>query len=43
MHASLTSYRKAKNINKSILWYQMKMLKEGKAIMVYDEVKVKME
>lgn len=35
--------RKAKDINKSTLWYQKKMLKEGKAIKVYDKVRVKIE
>ena len=33
----------AKKINKSTLWYQKKMLKEGKVIKVYDKVRVKME
>ncbi|MEM3845762.1 MAG: CRISPR-associated endonuclease Cas1 [Candidatus Parvarchaeota archaeon] len=33
--------RKAKKINKSTLWYQKKMLNEGKAIKVYDKVRVK--
>ena len=33
--------RKAKKINKSTLWYQKKMLKEGKAIKVYDKVRAK--
>ncbi|MEM0143192.1 MAG: CRISPR-associated endonuclease Cas1 [Candidatus Parvarchaeum sp.] len=32
---------KAKNINKSTLWYQKKMLKDGKTIKVYDKVRVK--
>lgn len=34
---------KARSINKSTLWYQKKMLKEGKVIKVYDKVKVKVE
>ena len=35
--------RKPKKINKSTLWYQKKMLKEGEAITVYDKVRVKIE
>ncbi|MEM0135704.1 MAG: hypothetical protein QXU18_10865 [Thermoplasmatales archaeon] len=31
--------RKAKYINKSTLWYQKKMLNEGKAIKFYDKVR----
>ncbi|MEM3573948.1 MAG: hypothetical protein QXJ62_06975 [Nitrososphaeria archaeon] len=39
---SMTSMeRKAKKINKSTLWYQKKMLNQGKAIKVYDKVRVK--
>lgn len=35
--------RKATNINKSTLWYQKKMLKEGKVTKVYDKVRVKIK
>lgn len=35
--------RKAKKINKSTLWYQKKMLNQGKALKVYDKVRVKIE
>ena len=33
--------RRAKQINKSTLWYQKKMLNQGKALKVYDKVRVK--
>ncbi|MEM3845817.1 MAG: hypothetical protein QXU98_08960 [Candidatus Parvarchaeota archaeon] len=32
---------KAKKINKSTLWYEKKMLSRGKAIKIYNEVRVK--
>ncbi|MEM3830155.1 MAG: hypothetical protein QXP36_13220 [Conexivisphaerales archaeon] len=35
--------RKAKKINKSTLWYEKKMLNQGKAIKIYNKVKVKIE
>jgi hypothetical protein len=35
--------RKARNINKSTLWYQKKMLNQGSALKVYNKARVKVE
>jgi len=35
--------RKEFKINRSTLWYQQKMIKEGKTIKIYNKTKVKIE